>query len=390
MSAMRADRRDRVLDVVIGVAVLLVGLAEALISIRHNDFPNRGSVLPVVVLTAAAVGCSRWRANVALTLMLLSCAYQILEAVPILMFQVLFAAVVFATARRGDLVTMAAGAISVPMAAVLAYLQLRAYPAVLVLALFGVCWSAGLALRLFAERADHSLASQRVAEAEAARAHLESDQAREIARLREEQAQLARDVHDVVGHSLAVILAQAESAQYIADSDTAALRASMANIAKLSRASLREVRQVLTATTPSDSGPGELHELIEGVRASGHEITVDESGTARPLPPELATVAYRVLQEMLTNAIRHGDPAITVALRWSDQLELETVNEVSSEAAESATAESGPTGRGLDGMRRRLEAVGGRLDIEHRRGEPGGGPGTFTVAARVPLRRVVS
>ncbi|WP_369637539.1 sensor histidine kinase [Nocardia sp. JMUB6875] len=389
MNAVRADRLDRLLDAALGLAVLLIGLTEALISIRHNAFPQRGSVFPVVVLTAAAVGCARWRPAVALALMWLCYGYQVILGAPVLMVEVALAAVVFVAARRGGPVTMTAAAFSVPVLAVLAYEGLRAFTAVLILALFGVCWTAGLALRLFAERAETSLTSQRAAEAEAARAHRESDQAREIARLREEQAQLARDVHDVVGHSLAVILAQSEAAQFVADSETATLRDSMANIAKLARSSLQDVRQVLTATAPAQTRPGELHDLIEGVRDSGHPITLEESGAARTLAPDLATVAYRVLQEMLTNAIRHGDrdTPITVELHWADDLLIRTVNNAAAE-----TANPDHIGRGLDGMRRRLESVGGRLDIEDHRDEhaEGHATGTFTVAARVPLRRVVS
>ena len=112
------------------------------------------------------------------------------------------------------------------------------------------------------------------AEADAARAQRETEQAREIARLREEQAQLARDVHDVVGHSLAVILAQAESAQYLPDDDPEALKKTMARSRTSARSSLQDVRQVL-------SQPGtrrrRRHRLrssswSSGVRASGHEV----------------------------------------------------------------------------------------------------------------------
>ena len=102
------------------------------------------------------------------------------------------------------------------------------------------------------------------------------DQAEEIARLRGEQTRLARDVHDVVGHSLAVILAQAESAQFRSDSDTAAVRATLENIAVSARQSLREVRQVLSSTddtaTVSVVPTGSLDALVEGVQAAGNEV----------------------------------------------------------------------------------------------------------------------
>ncbi|QIS22445.1 sensor histidine kinase [Nocardia terpenica] len=384
----RVDWRNRVPEGVAALVVLSVGIIEALIGIRHNVFPNRGTLVPIVVATAVAVGLGRRRPGIAVALVWLVCGYQAATGAPMLLVQVVLAAVVFGAARWGGTVTAAAGALAVPVAGVLAYERSGAYGTVLAVALFGVCWVAGLALRRLADRAARSLASQRAAEEDAARALRESEQAREIARLREEQAQLARDVHDVVGHSLAVILAQAESAEFVADTDPGALRRSMAAIAKLARSSLQDVRQVLTATTPADAEPGELHNLVEGVRASGHDITFDEIGTARTLPPELATVAYRVLQEMLTNAMRHGSRTTPVAieLRWADELRIEAVNAI---APEDVT-ETDQGGSGLDGMRRRVESVGGRLDVHRRRTDDTDAPSpeTFTVTAWVPVRRL--
>nr|WP_227467959.1 histidine kinase [Nocardioides lijunqiniae] len=214
---------------------------------------------------------------------------------------------------------------------------------------------------------------------------METEQAREIARLREEQTRLARDVHDVVGHSLAVILAQAESAQYLSDVDTQKLKVTMENIATSARSSLQDVRQVLT---PSDRAEplrsAELDELIAGVRASGHEVVSSEVGAVQPLPPELEVVAFRVLQEMLTNAIRHGrrDEPVFVERHWPDgswvgELRIEVRNVV------DAAADETPPGQGLEGMRRRLESVGGRLDVRRRAATEGE---TFTATAWVPVR----
>ena len=115
-------------------------------------------------------------------------------------------------------------------------------------------------------------------------AEAERDQAAEIARLRDEQTRLAHDVHDVVGHSLAVILAQAESAQFRDDDDTAALKQTMANIATSARGSLEDVRQVLAATSgtagPADPA-GRPRQPVEGVRAQRARGGVDP-GRARP------------------------------------------------------------------------------------------------------------
>jgi signal transduction histidine kinase len=259
--------------------------------------------------------------------------------------------------------------------------------AVVALALLGLPWLAGLAVR-FAARARDSRASQVVAEEQAAEAARATDQAREIAQLRDSQARLARDVHDAVGHSLAVILAQAESAQYLAD-EPDRLRQTMANIADSARASLQDVRQVLTPGESPPQAPRALETLVAGVRSSGHEVVLRELGTHQPLPPDLEVVVYRVLQEMLTNAVKHGDrdePAF-VELHWPDgafagELLIEVRNVVG--AVPDETAPIATAGRGLDGMRQRLEAAGGRLDVRLREAPEGGRP-TFTVSAWVPV-----
>jgi signal transduction histidine kinase len=243
-------------------------------------------------------------------------------------------------------------------------------------------WLLGLALR-FSARSEASHRSQVEAEAE-------RDQAAEIARLRDEQTRLAHDVHDVVGHSLAVILAQAESAQFRDDADSAALKQTLATIATSARSSLEDVRQVLAATsgtaTPAARQP-DLDRLVDGVRASGHEVTSTTVGIPQPMPPELEVVAFRVLQEMLTNAIKHGrrDRAVRVERHWEGDLRIEVQNDVATlDETQPIAVDDGPVdggGQGIAGMRRRLESVGGRLDVRRRSDPP-----TFTATAWVPVR----
>jgi signal transduction histidine kinase len=190
-----------------------------------------------------------------------------------------------------------------------------------------------------------------------------------------------------------VILAQAESAQYLEDLDTGALRQTMTNIATTARTSLQDVRQVLSSTNgsgPAATRHGGLDSLVDGVRAAGHDVRSTEVGTAQPLPPELEVVAFRVLQEMLTNAIKHGrrGEPVLVERHWEGELRIEVRNVIDTSAPETqplVMAEPVPehVGQGLEGMRRRLESVGGRLDVR-RREEPGGP--TFTATAWVPVR----
>ena len=392
-------------DLAVAVAVLLIGLAEVS---RINGYePEPQAPLVVVVLgIAATVALVRHLPGPALGLVWAVCAFQVMTGTQLLVVELALGGVAFGTARWGSLPTVWLSALSIPAAAAIAVLwippdvfysaldtagfrslidttsrfsdrwQLSA--AVLGMSVLGVPWLAGLALR-FSARASASRESQVAAEAQ-------RDQAEEIAQLRAEQARLARDVHDVVGHSLAVILAQAESAQYLEDADTEALKRTMQNIATSARGSLQDVRQVLTTTTDPAVPPtrhADLDSLVEGVRASGHEVVSSEVGAPRPLPPELEVVAFRVLQEMLTNALKHGSRSepVRVERHWEGELRIEVQNAIDPRTEHTQPLAAVGAGQGLDGMRRRLESVGGRLDLRRR-----SDPASFTATAWVPLR----
>lgn len=410
-----ADPRHWLPDLLVGLAVLGVGLFEA----ATTDYvvSSRADLLWVVVPTAVAVGLARRLPSAALALVWLTCGMQVYGTTQILFVQLSIAAVAFGTARWGKPLTIVLSALSIPVAGLLAIayatsdmfgivVNVAQYKrvidavhqlggtwqvgsAVLGMALLGVPWLAGLTVR-FSQRAAESQASAAAAQRLAEQAGVESEQAREIARLREEQARLARDVHDVVGHSLAVILAQAEAAQYLPD-DPAQLKETMATIATSARGSLQDVRQVLSATqAPASPRDSDLDSLIEGVRTSGHELESSEVGARQPLPPELKVVAYRVLQEMLTNAIKYGrrDQAVLVERHWpearladSSELRIEVRNMIGS-PDDTGAIPSG-SGQGLTGMRRRLEAVGGRLDVRQRNEADGV---SFTTTAWIPVR----
>ncbi|MEO9325926.1 histidine kinase [Nocardioides sp. C4-1] len=405
--------RDWVPSVALGLVVVVVGALE----VDNTSYfvgessPRRLAVL--VLAAGVAVTLARRTPGAALAVSVAIGAVQVVADVQIMLVELAFFVVVFAAARWGHVVTVVAGLLAVPAAAAMAVYLVAAQEYIPLLSLvdlqtlldtayrFGDTWRvgagvvtmlvlagpwlAGLAFR-FSDRARESRLSEVRAEADAERARVETEQAREIARLRDEQARLARDVHDVVGHSLAVILAQAESAQYLPDDDPGALKRTMATIAGSARSSLQDVRQVLSAPdTGAVAQARPLDGLVEGVRAGGHEVVVRELGTPRPLPPDLEVTVYRVMQEMLTNAVKHGerDDPVFVERHWpddstSDDLRVEVRNTVAVDP--SRDTDSG--GQGLDGMRQRLAAVGGRLDVR-RRDEAE--RETFTVTAWVPL-----
>lgn len=258
-------------------------------------------------------------------------------------------------------------------------------------------WTAGLVLRLRerARRSESDRAGATLARDEADRLRALAE---ELAQVRAGQARLARDVHDVVGHSLAVVLAQAESARYLPDDDPEAMRRTMASIATSARASLVDVRQVLSAIdggAPSGDLPrGTLDSLIDDVRAAGTRIDETSSGAPRPMPPDLETVAYRVLQEMLTNALKHGrrDAPVHVVRDWGEHLTITVENAATAgrttSAEQAETGETFPPGRpglGVDGMRRRVEHVGGTFTLTRTLlGPPGSADSTGTAGDIAP------
>lgn len=242
------------------------------------------------------------------------------------------------------------------------------------LVVFGGAWLMGNSAR----KRDEVGAALEVAEVErdtatatAAAAVVERDAAAEIARLQERQAALAHDVHDVVGHSLAVVLAQAESTAFIPDDDVPALRTAIGNIEGAARTALKEVRQVLAGTGDSDEPEtvGDALDLIDSARSSGYEVAYAEHGAPVELSTGVATVAYRVLQELLTNAIKHGtreEPIQVSRTFLDDQLVIQVVNRFDPKATPASGARSGH-----EGIRHRLLRTGGRLDLARTNDTPG-------------------
>lgn len=419
MIAPRPTWQEWLPDAAAGLIVAAAGVVNALAI--YNPFdeyggralgvlsPNRQLVVLTVVaiVMGAAVGVSRHAPGGALAMAWLVAGTHVVTGVPILVTEVAVLAVAFGTARWGSTAVVWLSALSIPAGAAIAVLFLavdvrrvlsafidlsalenlgelwQPGAAVIGTALLAVPWMAGMVLRVAAgARTTADLASADVARAEADRA-----QARQIARLREDQARLARDVHDVVGHSLAVILAQAESGQYLPDADPAALKATLANIATSARGSLQSVRQVLTATQEgiAASTPS-LDSLVDGLRTSGHEVASTQSGTPRPMPAELELTVFRTLQEMVTNAMKHGrrDRPITVERRWPDGDWEATLRVSVSNVAAAAQAQDWTAGQGLTGMRQRVESAGGRLDVDRREVA---GEHRFTATAWIPVRR---
>lgn len=190
-------------------------------------------------------------------------------------------------------------------------------------------------------------------------------QAESLAAEEQERVRIARDMHDIVAHSLAVVIAQADGARYAAATQPEMTGDALATIAQTARAALSDVRLLLTQLRHRQGdGPqptlADLETLFAQVRQAGIEprITVDPAPPGEP-PGAIQLAVYRILQEALTNAIRHGDGAVDVHLAWlPDRVDLQVRNTV-----RAGDAQIGG-GHGVIGMRERAQLVGGSLLAE--------------------------
>lgn len=349
----------------------------------------------LAALLAGAVGLARWRPAAGLALLVAVSVGQVTTGTDLTLDVVALVVVSFQCARRGGRAALWLSGAYVPAAYVLGGFYAgapgtavveqaqRAAPAAdlltsitawaLTLAPLFVPWLLGLTMRMRA-RAEESRRLRLRAEAERSVAQARQAQAEALARAEEERARLARDVHDVVGHSLAVILAQAQSADYLSEQPSTDVLAILRAIAESARSSLHEVRNVLSSgdSDGEEPVPHTLDDVLAGVPEPPGGLRRHVVGTPRPLAPDTSVLVRRVLQEMLTNALKHGDPqgGMDVTIEWGSGLTLAVRN----------TTCGQPTGEGsgLAGMRRRLESAGGRLAVDQ-------DAVSFTATATVPL-----
>ena len=295
-------------------------------------------------------------------------------------------AVLFATASYGSRRTYWTGFASTLLGAVVITLYLTAGP---LAAGSGLSWqalplalvmlvAAGFALLLSWTAGALVRSARKARENRAAQERAEVEAATEQARVR-----IARDMHDVVAHSLAVVIAQADGARYAASADPAAATAALGTISPTARGALADVRLLLTQLRHAESeGPqptiADLEELYAQVRAAGVELRVDIDPAPESTPPAAVQLAaYRILQEALTNALRHGDGGpVSVALAWhADRVELEVSNAVTARDPQLGVHASH---HGIIGMSERASLAGGTLKSGER-------DGRFVVAATLPI-----
>ena len=202
----------------------------------------------------------------------------------------------------------------------------------------------------------------------------------------EERTRIAREMHDVVAHSLSVMVVQAEAAEAMLDVDPERARRPLAAVQDTGRDALGELRRMLGALRESSgdaadlapqAGLSELDALAAHVRDAGLPVRVRVEGEPRPLPAALDLSAFRIVQEGLTNALKHAGPArAEVLVRYGErELELEVIDD-----GRGHDPASTGEGHGILGMRERVALYGGRLTAGPRPGPDGG----FSLCARIP------
>lgn len=190
----------------------------------------------------------------------------------------------------------------------------------------------------------------------------------------QERARIARELHDVVAHSLAVMVAQADGGRYAASGDPGAANRALAQIAGTGREALGQMRRVLGLLRAGEEGadlPGLVHRLAD----AGLPVDLDVEGAERALPAQVELCMHRVAKEALTNVLKHADSPrrVQVALRY---LDAEVELTVRDDGGPIALGDGG--GHGLAGMRERVAQQSGTLSAGPRAG------GGYEVSARLP------
>jgi len=234
-------------------------------------------------------------------------------------------------------------------------------------------WVAGVALRRRREQAE---GADRRAEAAAARA---------ATAVADERTRIARELHDVVAHAVGMMVVQAGAASQVLDQDPSRARQALIAIQQTGRLAVDELARMLTVLRMSEGTASplpslaRLAELISDIRAAGTVVSLQSEGDLSDLPAALDATAYRILQEALTNVVKHaaGAPAEVRLVRRPDHVEIEVCNGPGSGAPQLAG-----TGQGLLGIGERAAAFGGQL---HSGPTPEGG---YRLAVCLPVNTV--
>jgi signal transduction histidine kinase len=369
-------RWPRVADAVLALVVFLVTLLVSPDG-SNDEVTLRGvgevSVAAVIVL-AVGSGALYWRRSRPLAVFgvtwgaaALSLALRDAGTVAIAMMFALYSVGRYATDDRWGYIPLGGALVFVTVSSLVDAVTVAEIGFGLVFTF--VVWYVGRRLRIRGERA----------------ALLEREQAAEARRaVAEERTRIARELHDVVAHRVSLMTVQAGAAKTIAADDPEGASQAMQAVENAGRQALDELRHLLGVLRPEADGealgpqPGlaEVPRLVDQFRAAGLDVALTMDGGRTDLPARVDLSAYRIVQEALTNALKHAGPGARTQVRLqtgSGGVDIEVLDD-----GRGGTILTG-SGHGIVGMRERVLLLGGRLDASPR---PGGG---FHVVAHLPL-----
>lgn len=353
--------RSVMVDVTLGVVVAAAAVVE---------YPRTPVTIAVGVLVAVAVACRRIAPSIMMPLALISAALQVgflqVAVIPSLAYALLF---FVAGGSAHQAVRRISLAVAIAGSAVAAWTLIHrsvsefgndpgvldfaaAYAGSAIVVVGG--WTYG-----FTRYQRRTVEEARVAETIA---ELERRRLLELYDEQAERSRLARDMHDVVAHSLAVVVAQAEGARFALDASPEAAREALGVIAQTARQALADVRGVLeelrSTESTAEAARIDRDQLFDRMRAAGMMLQSTEIGDENAVSALDVRVAFAVLTEALTNALKYGDMTRPVHVRqdWTDGCRLSVANALS-----AAPLAPGGAGHGITGMIERAELAGGTL-----------------------------
>jgi signal transduction histidine kinase len=386
----RLTRPQLTFDIAGAVAYVFFCLVTDFASSLVPSASGRSTFL-VLIVFAVAVALRRMSPAVSLAIAWLAAVVQMTTGHNILVSDIAVLIVLYATALYGDKVVRYAGLISAGIGAFVAALYLTltsalaqgyfdllssqltgmalqfAFLFVVSATVLGLSWVLGLLARTW-RNARASRHAQIAAE-------LDRNRAEEVVVVEQERTRIARDMHDVVAHSLAVVIAQADGARYARHADPDAVDTALETIAATARSALVDVRVLLAELRQSQpEGPqpslADIDQTVDQVRAAGLPVAMERRGELDGLGSAQQIAAYRIVQEALTNALRHGDTTrpVSVVLAQAGGTDggpgivITVRNSMKTPTPEPLTTGTVPRiGHGLPGMRERATLAGGSL-----------------------------
>ena len=376
--------RQGAIDIAIAATLAITGIAEVWASSAFDDDPRALLTLAVLAMTLPLVFRRRWPLPVLVATLfwatVTGAAWDLFDDAAVGMGVLLVAAYAVAAYRELRRAAIGGATLLAWGAAAMVWDDVPFGDYLFVAIILGGVWAAGRTVRsrrqLAVALADKNVLLEHEQEARAKQA------------VAEERTRIARELHDVVAHSVSVMVVQAGAERRSLGDDRPATREALEAIEQTGRQALTEMRRLLGMLRKDDDelalapqpSMEHLELLVSQVREAGMPVELEVEGEPEPLPAGVDLSAYRIVQEALTNALKHAGPArALVRVRYRrDELELEILDDGPGPAAD---ATNGAGGHGLIGMRERVSMFGGDLAAGERSG------GGYSVHARLPLGR---